>query len=659
MLATVPGGAKLQGTASATSAKGPATPRLPQLVQIGGAKNPALAQPAATLRNQPPTPGTASFPGSPAPVDNLVSVGHSAPTAMDIALHPSLKYTGYVAAAYDVPLADIGNNTSASADAINASSVPNVPQSVATEDNRILVRRNLQMESARRFVTSMCEDHQGRLWVAADNGLQYHPEGCVECFDPSAPQLHQWTQFTTKDGLGDDTATAVACDHQGRIWVGHTGNHGVSVYNGQKWQNYSNAAIPTGRSGLLGPLGERVSHITICPTDGDVWIATDCGLTRYSDSKGTWTIYGLPAGEATSLVFDHKGNIYVATSRDGIAMANAAENYSAWRRATAPDQISPTQSGSGLPSNSINDILATEDGKIYAATDAGLAWSKDDGGGWRFIRGRDWAQNSRQQGGTPALEASQAQTGPVAMPSVVLGEDYCSCLTEAHNADTSAEQIYIGHRRSGVDLFDPAKNRITEATPPMFARAFAGAGQTYIGSYGPQHHVPYPGPGGVIALGNLSGKAIAPSLGGGARLADLPSGAPPVSPEPLDPEVEMRNLKDLYAAGHFNELLMECGRAEKDSRYSAWHPELLYLAWATDEKLGKIDDSDRLRDSFLQQYPRHIFAADMYFEQAIRLLANAQYAAAGHKLAMIDDYFPHSNIAEKARTICQQEITSQ
>jgi hypothetical protein len=49
----------------------------------------------------------------------------------------------------------------------------------------------------------------------------------------------------------------------------------------------------------------------------------------------------------------------------------------------------------------------------------------------------------------------------------------------------------------------------------------------------------------------------------------------------------------------------------------------------------------------------------MYFEQAIRLLANAQYAAAGHKLAMIDDYFPHSNIAEKARTICQQEITSQ
>ncbi len=64
-----------------------------------------------------------------------------------------------------------------------------------------------------------------------------------------------WTQFTTKDGLGDDCAYALAFDQQGRLWAGHL-NHGVSVYNGVKWQNY----------GLIdGPLGDRVFAIAVSP----------------------------------------------------------------------------------------------------------------------------------------------------------------------------------------------------------------------------------------------------------------------------------------------------------------------------------------------------------------------------------------------------------
>jgi ligand-binding sensor domain-containing protein len=49
-------------------------------------------------------------------------------------------------------------------------------------------------------------------------------------------------------------------------------NHGVSVYDGETWKNY----------GVIeGPIGERIFAIAVCPADGDVWIATSAGLTRY------------------------------------------------------------------------------------------------------------------------------------------------------------------------------------------------------------------------------------------------------------------------------------------------------------------------------------------------------------------------------------------
>ena len=101
-------------------------------------------------------------------------------------------------------------------------------------------------------------------------------------------EAYQW--FTTDDGLGDDNGYAVACDRLGRIWVGHL-NHGVSVYNGHQWQTYEVVGGLSRPDTLSGPLGERVFAIAVCPTDGDVWIATNCGLSRYSEKQDTWNYY--------------------------------------------------------------------------------------------------------------------------------------------------------------------------------------------------------------------------------------------------------------------------------------------------------------------------------------------------------------------------------
>ena len=185
-----------------------------------------------------------------------------------------------------------------------------------------------------------------------------------------------WKQFTTLNGLGDDHIYAVACDRQNRIWVGHL-NQGVSVYDGEQWRNYS-----VGQ----GPIGERVFDIAISPTNGDVWMATNCGLTRYAVAQDSWSSFtvadGLPVGAIQSLAFTVKGDLIAGTQTHGLAIGAAAQGYRQWKLIAGPDK---------LPSDLITSVLATREGLIYIATTGGLARSSDGGQTWQTLRGRDAA----------------------------------------------------------------------------------------------------------------------------------------------------------------------------------------------------------------------------------------------------------------------------
>lgn len=264
----------------------------------------------------------------------------------------------------------------------------------------------------------------------------------------------QWRQFTVKDGLGDDNAYAVAGDFQGRVWIGHR-NHGVSVWNGRSWKNYGP---------LEGPLGERVFDIAVCPTDGDVWIATNGGLSRYSDAEDKWSYFsradGMRDDQINAIAFDAAGNIYCGTQESGVAIAHADKDYADWQNVLATAYMPDRPKGAGLPSNLINDILVahgTSDGAgagfIYATTDNGLAWSGDEGATWQFVRGVDWKEN---------VEGLAKTTAPIVLPlseDELLAQDWSTALTEDR-----AGQIWVGHRRAGFESRDPHTMRTTYAS---------------------------------------------------------------------------------------------------------------------------------------------------------------------------------------------------
>ncbi len=138
-----------------------------------------------------------------------------------------------------------------------------------TED---LYAEAVRLEKARAFTMSMAKGKDGRIWIGSENTQPGDGTGGVQVWDPSKPPLEAFTQYVSDEsaarlknpnihgGLGDDNGYAVACDLQGRIWVGHL-NHGVSVFNGQKWQNYEVVGGLSRPDTLNGPLGERIFHI--------------------------------------------------------------------------------------------------------------------------------------------------------------------------------------------------------------------------------------------------------------------------------------------------------------------------------------------------------------------------------------------------------------
>ncbi len=274
--------------------------------------------------------------------------------------------------------------------------------------------------------------NENHLPVATSSGLR--PPS-----PPQAAEKGEWKQFTTKDGLGDDYAYALAVDKQGRVWVGHL-NHGVSVFNGTRWQNYD---VPN------GPIGERIFKIAVCPTDGDVWLATSAGLTRYEVGRDKWKHYtrggcplnrpantfsptggegrdegdartlpksgNLPSDQINAIAFDQAGNIFVGMQCDGVARATREGNYQDWKRL-------PTN---GLPSRLINDLLVLADGTVYAATTAGLAWSHTDAASWQCRRGVDALDKLKGL----AVGAVTNQV-PFDLIKKLLPRDYVTCLTE-------------------------------------------------------------------------------------------------------------------------------------------------------------------------------------------------------------------------------------
>ena len=297
-------------------------------------------------------------------------------------------------------------------------------------------------------ITALCEDGRGRVFAASEeNGVWMRG------------RQGSWTAFTPKNSsIASDMIYALAVDRQGRVWAG-TARNGISVFNGRAWKNYDV---------LQAPIGERIFDIAVSPLDGDVWIASNVGLTRYDVETDTWTTqyptFKLPFSHLQSLAFTRSGVLFAGTQTQGLLISqpqkdkNANIEYSIWRNVKAPAVLPDVPSGAGLPTDMINDILVARDKTVYVATTTGLAWSKNSGATWSYKRGRDWVEKARQRWFPAAMKERPSEQDKAG----ALNEDYVTSL-----AQDAAGNLWIGYWRQGYEVWDARlERRVLSGHPP-------------------------------------------------------------------------------------------------------------------------------------------------------------------------------------------------
>jgi hypothetical protein len=106
-------------------------------------------------------------------------------------------------------------------------------------------------------VTSICVDKTGIVWIGTAAGIM----------------RLSGLSFSSVTGLLNESVNVIAVDARNNKWVGTEGGVSLLVADGDEWTHFTST-----NSHLVS---DNVRDIAINERTGDVWLATDVGLSRY------------------------------------------------------------------------------------------------------------------------------------------------------------------------------------------------------------------------------------------------------------------------------------------------------------------------------------------------------------------------------------------
>lgn len=195
-------------------------------------------------------------------------------------------------------------------------------------------------------VYSLAEDQQGRVWVAANEGLAQH-DGAG------------WRLVGKEAGFAGRRARAVHVDADGYVWAA---------------SNEELYMLPPGASAFLktGIKSQSISKIASSPS-GEVWL-TDRSRKRLlrlvKTSYATVEWKETPASRASSIALDNQGGAWLGTLGSGVQYFASEKGQR--KSPTDEKAISAFTVRDGLSSNYVLAQHIDRDGTLWVGTDAGL-----------------------------------------------------------------------------------------------------------------------------------------------------------------------------------------------------------------------------------------------------------------------------------------------
>jgi hypothetical protein len=116
----------------------------------------------------------------------------------------------------------------------------------------------------------------------------------------------------------------------------------------------------------------------------------------------------------------------------------------------------------------------------------------------------------------------------------------------------------------------------------------------------------------------------------------------------------MLRLKYLYEGKRLPDVVNEATNFKQDAQCAPYLPQILYIAWVAERRLGTDGNEKKWRDEFLARFPDHPLGADMYFASAMSALAAGEYEQSLHLMDFIERRYPNAGIIDKVHELKQR-----
>ncbi len=167
------------------------------------------------------------------------------------------------------------------------------------------------------MIHTICEDHQGRVWIGTEGGLSI--------WNPTTKTLtNHKNELSNPSSLNSNSIYSSFCDNSGNIWLG-TYSGGLNF-----WSNHENF-FTTWKPGIDNK--HLDGNVVSCFTEdknGNIWIGfEDEGLNMFDITSRTFKKYSSNSDRSTfsynnvhDLLFEDENRLWIATYTGGISILN-------------------------------------------------------------------------------------------------------------------------------------------------------------------------------------------------------------------------------------------------------------------------------------------------------------------------------------------------
>jgi ligand-binding sensor domain-containing protein/signal transduction histidine kinase len=199
-------------------------------------------------------------------------------------------------------------------------------------------------------VLSMAEDKDGNFWFSTQGGGVCKFEVRQSSSGGLSGTEGSFTHYTNKQGLSDNTVSAMTIDKNGNLWIGTAG--GVNKFDGKTFTHY------TTNEGL----SDNMVNAIMLSENGDLWVGTESGGANKFDGK-TFTQYtekeGLASNSVNYMLEDKRGDLWFCTFGGGMSKFDGKTftNYS---------------EKEGLSNNMVMSATEDRSGNLWFGTSSGV-----------------------------------------------------------------------------------------------------------------------------------------------------------------------------------------------------------------------------------------------------------------------------------------------